>query len=146
MSAPPPPAKPVRGPQLSIHRADFGGAVIFGIAFMILLVIGIGIWSHFASKTQAESFAVALTTLADEERLELPTQRESVLLKRDGVYHWRAIVWRTSERGDAPWIWSTKVRAATPMTVEDTSLVAYDPALARSLELPDDIAPSAPAP
>lgn len=132
-------ATPPRGPRLSIHRAEFGGAVLFGIGFMITLLAGIGIWSHFETKKQAASFAVALSTLAGNEHIVPVAQRQAVLLKRDGVYHWRAVVWRTSEHERTPLIWSTKVRAAEPMTVEETALVAYDPVLARSLELPNDV-------
>lgn len=136
----------IRGPVLWIKNAEFGGAIILGVVLIVLTLIGVGVWSHFETKRQAESYALAWTTLAGEPDIEPLPQRKAVLLKRDGVYHWRAIVWRHGNAGKTPLIWTAKVRAAEPLRVENHSLAPYDQRAAHELELYDDVTVATTAP
>lgn len=128
-----------RGPTLWIKHAEFGGAVFFGVAFIVVMLVGVGVWSHFAMKTQAASFVAALATLVDEDGVEAPAQREARLVRRDDLYHWRAVVWRRTESVREPLIWSVRVRAEQPMRVEEFTLSPYDREQAWALELYDEV-------
>lgn len=126
----------VRGPALWIKRFELGGSIFLGAVLIIFALVAMGVWTHFESKKQTATFQLALSVLtAERSDLTPPTQRDAVLLKRDGVYHWRALVWPKAEAEKTPFIWSVKVRDTAPLAIEETALVPYDPDLARSLEL-----------
>ncbi len=126
----------MRGPQLSVKNFELGGAVAFGITFILAVALAIGTWSHFAGKRQAATFSIALTALAGEPNLAPVVQREARLLKTADLYHWRALLWRETDSGKTPLIWSVKVRATDPMIIESSELLPYTPFRARELELP----------
>ena len=136
--------KEVRGPALVINRVEFGGAIALGVALIVVCLIVVGVWSHFETKNQAESFAVALTSLKSEAGLEPVSQHKAVLLKKDGVYNWRAIVWQATPAGRVPLIWSASVRKAEPMAVEHVEVVPYTEARAHELELFESVSTAKP--
>lgn len=133
--SPPRPAREVRGPALWIKNAEFAGPILLGAALLLLTFLGVGLWAHFAQQRQAESYAVAVTTLETETGITPVAQREAALVRRDGTYEWRAIVWRQAEGAAVPLIWTATVSAERPMTVVATTLAPHDEATARALEL-----------
>lgn len=133
--SPPRPARAVRGPALWIKNAEFAGPILLGAVLLVLTFLGVGLWAHFAQQRQAESYVVAVTTLAAGTGISPVAQREAALVRHDGTYEWRAIVWRQADGTAVPLIWTATVSAARPMTVVGTTLVPHDEATARALEL-----------
>ena len=120
--------------------ADWNLVVVVGFVFLGIITAYAMIQFHFENKNQQESFQLAYAAIAKEAIAAPVTQRAARLLKTDGRYSWRAIVWTKEATGLSPMIWHSLVEKQDHgFILIESRLYPYDEQRAHSLELFDDI-------
>ncbi|MEO6875710.1 MAG: hypothetical protein ABI222_12895 [Opitutaceae bacterium] len=120
--------------------ADWGLVAKVGLGFVGAIALFVAIQFYFEHDNQKDSFAAALTTLANVPLDHPLTQRQARLLKHHSTYSWRAILWVQEGTDIKPRIWQTLVlHEGKNFRCLNSELFVYEKEKARSLELFEDV-------
>jgi len=114
--------------------------VKFTFGFFALADIILFFAFYGESDNQRKSFELALTSLSGYPQAIAPAQRKAKLLKKDGVYSWRSVVWMKDQGRYQPWIWHAEVaRKEKDFELISSEMEPYNGERAEELSVFDDV-------